>query len=126
MHDKKSMTEKNASPLRAISMAMTRCDAKHIARFSMSRATLDATGHHHWASIRPISLRRTPWSSIFGLKKLWRCEIAFGASVKTAQNSPTTQLIKATSCVERSNATIKAEELSFLSSYHTLTTDKNC
>jgi hypothetical protein len=47
------------------------------------------------------------------------------ASVKKAQNGPSTQLIKATSCVERSNATMKAEELTYLSSYQTLPTDKN-
>jgi hypothetical protein len=36
------------------------------------------------------------------------------ASVQKARNGPSTQLIEAeaTSCVERSNATIKAEELS--------------
>ncbi len=34
------------------------------------------------------------------------------ASAQKAQNGPSTQLIKATSCKERSNATIKAEELS--------------
>jgi hypothetical protein len=33
------------------------------------------------------------------------------ASVKKARNGPSTQLIEATSCVERSNATMKAEEL---------------
>ena len=52
------------------------------------------------------------------------------ASVKKARNGPSTQPTEATSCVERANATIKAatikaEELSKLSSYHTLTTDKN-
>jgi hypothetical protein len=39
------------------------------------------------------------------------------ASIQKAQNGPSTQLIKATSCVERLNATIKAEELSYLSFY---------
>jgi len=34
----------------------------------------------------------------------------FEASVEKAQNGPSTQLIEATSCVERSNATIKAKE----------------
>jgi hypothetical protein len=34
----------------------------------------------------------------------------FEASIKKAQNGPSTQLIEASSCVERSNATIKAEE----------------
>jgi hypothetical protein len=33
----------------------------------------------------------------------------FEASVQKAQNEPSTQLIEATSCVERLNATIKAE-----------------
>jgi hypothetical protein len=33
------------------------------------------------------------------------------ASVKKARNEPSTQLIEATSCVESSNATMKAEEL---------------
>jgi hypothetical protein len=40
-------------------------------------------------------------------------------------NGPSTQLIEATSCVERWNATIKAEETSYLSSYQTLTTEIN-
>jgi hypothetical protein len=35
----------------------------------------------------------------------------FEASVKNSQHGPSTQLIEATSCVERWNATIKAEEL---------------
>ena len=34
----------------------------------------------------------------------------FEVSIKKAQNGPSTQLIEETSCVERSNATIKAEE----------------
>jgi len=38
---------------------------------------------------------------------LWKS--LFEASVKKAQNGPSTQLIKATSCV-KSNATIKAKE----------------
>ena len=43
-----------------------------------------------------------------------------------AQNGPYNQLIKATSCIERSNATFKPEEHSYLSSYQMLTVDKNC
>jgi len=35
----------------------------------------------------------------------------FEASVQKAQNGPSTQLIEATSCAERTNATIKVEEL---------------
>jgi hypothetical protein len=33
------------------------------------------------------------------------------ASVQKARNGPSTQIIEATSCVERSNSTMKAEEL---------------
>jgi hypothetical protein len=48
----------------------------------------------------------------FGIKNrvvaLWKS--LFEAIVQKARNGPSTQLIKATSCVKRSNATIKAEE----------------
>jgi hypothetical protein len=50
----------------------------------------------------------------FGVKNrvfvLWKS--LFEASVKKARNGPSTQLIEATSCVERLNATMKAEKLS--------------
>jgi hypothetical protein len=46
------------------------------------------------------------------------------ASIQKAQNWPFTQLIKATSWVERQNALIGAEELSNFSSYQMLSTDK--
>ena len=41
---------------------------------------------------------------------LWK--LLFEASIQKARNEPSTQLIEATSCVESSNATMKAEELS--------------
>ena len=63
----------------------------------------------------------------FGLKNrvvaLWKS--LSEASVQKAWNGPSTQLIEATSFVERSNVTIKAKRLSYLSGYQTLTTDKN-
>jgi hypothetical protein len=37
-------------------------------------------------------------------------KLLFGASVQKARNGPSTQLIKATSCVVRWNTTIKAKE----------------
>jgi hypothetical protein len=40
------------------------------------------------------------------------------------QNRPSTQLIDATSCVKMLNATIRAEELTVISSYQTLSADK--
>ncbi len=49
----------------------------------------------------------------------------FEASIQKAQNGPSTQLIKATSCEKRWNARIKAEELSYLSSYQTRRRDNN-
>ena len=66
MHDIKSMTEKNAPTSLAISMAMRIrwYSAERIAQYGRSRATLDATGRRHRASIRPVSPQRTPWSSI--------------------------------------------------------------
>jgi hypothetical protein len=48
--------------------------AKRIAQYSRSRATLDATGCRHQASIRPVSPWRTPRASISAKKiELWRC-----------------------------------------------------
>ena len=63
----------------------------------------------------------------FGSKKLvvalWsRCS---KARFQKANKGPTNQLIKATSCVEKSNATIKAKELHNFSSYQMLITDIN-
>jgi len=49
-------------------------------RNGRSRATLDATGRRHIASIRPVSPRGTPWTLILEQKaELWRCEIAVPA-----------------------------------------------
>jgi hypothetical protein len=46
------------------------------------------------------------------------------ASIQKAQNRPSTQHIKATSCIERSNTTIGAEEISiFLAIKHYQQTD---
>jgi len=39
-------------------------------------------------------------------------KLRFEASIQKARNGPSTQLIEATSCVERSNAMMKVEELS--------------
>ncbi len=56
----------NAADLLAISMAMRirRYGAERIAQYGRYRATLDATGGHYWASIRPVSPQWMPWSSI--------------------------------------------------------------
>jgi len=74
------MREKNAPTSLAISMAMRIrwYGAERIAQYGRSRATLDATGCRHRASIRPVLPQRTPWSSISVYKiELRHCEIAF-------------------------------------------------
>ena len=115
MQDIKLTTEKNGPASRAISMAMQikRYGAERIAQYGRSRATLYATGRHHRASIHHVLPRQMPWSSIVGVKNrvvaLWKSLPE--ASVKKAQNRPSTQLIKATSCEERWNPMMKAEEL---------------
>ena len=60
------MKEKNAHYSLAISMAMRIrwYGAKHIIQYGRSSVTLDATERRDWAIIRPVSPRRTPWSSI--------------------------------------------------------------
>jgi len=56
----------NAADSLAISMAMQirRYGAERIDPYGRSRATLDATGRRHRASIRPVLPQRMPWSSI--------------------------------------------------------------
>ncbi len=103
---------KNAADSLAISMAMRirRYGAEQISQYGRTRATLDATGCRH----------RESMVIGFGIKKS-SCgvvKLLFKASVQKARNGPSTQLIEVTSCVERSNAIIKAEEHSELSSYH--------
>ncbi len=83
----------------------------------------------HWAPPLGKYLPLAPADAMvinFGIKNwvvaLWnRCS---KASVKKAQNKPSTQLIKVTSCLERSNTTIKAKELSYFFSYQMLKMDK--
>ncbi len=57
---------KNADESLVISMAMAmqQYDARRIARWSTSRASLEATGCHHRASACAVSPRRPPWSMI--------------------------------------------------------------
>jgi hypothetical protein len=85
--------------------------AERITQCGRFRATLDATGRRHPASICPILPRRTPCHRFWSKKS--SCGVVkslFEASVQKARNGSSTQLIKATSCVEGWNATIKAKE----------------
>ena len=105
VQDIKPTKEKHAPALRANLMAMriSWFSAERITQYSRARATLDATECRNQASIRPALSWWTPWSSILA-------KLLFKASIQKAQNGPSTQLIKATSFVERLNATIKAGE----------------
>jgi hypothetical protein len=120
---------KNASLLRAILMtlAIRWCDAEGIARYGRSsRVALNMPLH---AAIRQVSAQYCP--SIHHDHQLWREKSTCGvvklltkAIIQKAQNEPSNELIEATSCIERSNATFGAEELSNFSSYQMLTTCK--
>jgi hypothetical protein len=60
-----------------MAMGIRRYSAKRITQYGRFRATLDATICLHWASIRPVLPRRTPWSLILAQKiELWHCEAA--------------------------------------------------
>ena len=62
--DNESTATKNAGKSMAIliAMAMQWYDAGHIARWSISRASLEATGCIHWASACAVLPQRPPWS----------------------------------------------------------------
>ena len=47
----------------SVAMAMQRYDAGRIARWSTSRASLEATGCCHWASACAVLPRWPPWST---------------------------------------------------------------
>jgi len=47
----------------SVAMAMQRYDAGHIAQWSTSRASLEATGCRHQASACAVSPCRPPWST---------------------------------------------------------------
>ena len=66
MGNNKSATTINAGKLLAILIAvqMPWCDAGRIARWSTSRASLDAAGCRHGASAHIALLRRLPWLTI--------------------------------------------------------------
>jgi len=105
-----------------MAMRIKRYGAERIAQYGRSRATLDATGCRHRASIHPVSPRWTPWSSISAETiELWHCGNRFS---KLAFKKLTLYSAHQSDSVERLNATIKAEELSQLSSYQMLTTEK--
>jgi hypothetical protein len=132
-------TTKNAGKVLVISitMRMRRYDAGRIARWSTSRASLEATGCRHWVSACTVLLQRPPW-----LMNTWKktqntnknpfLASNYGTNQSLVvyenfipQKGPSTQLVDATSYVKMCKTTIGAEELSYILSYQTLSADKN-
>ena len=92
--------------------------AEHITQYGRSRATLDPRCHwtppsgKYWPRIVPADVMVIDFSVKIDL---WRCGYHFPKLAfkrHKMQNGPSTQLIKATSCIERSNIMMKVEDLS--------------
>ena len=116
-----------------VAMQIRRCDAWRIAQWGTSWASLEATGCRHRASACTTLLPRPPWStnSLQNTKHQQKTIFSsptYGLLQTKAkshgdvvpQNGPSTQLIDATSCVEKGDTTIGAEGLraTFLSIKH--------
>ena len=132
-----STVKKNTNQTVAILITvwMWRCNAGRIAQWSTSCALLEATGCRHWLSACATLPRRPPWSTNL-LKTQTLAKKLFSASQLMVdrsqklwevlpQSRPSTQLINATSCIKTWDITIGAEELSYISSYQTLSADHN-
>ena len=91
----------------------------------LSLMQLDATIGQVFASYRPGGHHGHQFWLKNWVVALWN-RFPKLLSIQKAHKGSSTQLIEATSCIKRSNVTIKAKGLSFLSSYQTLTVDKKC
>jgi hypothetical protein len=74
----------------------------------------------------PISPWQTTWSSIQAKKTFGVVRWFSKVSIQKAQHGLSTQLIKASSCIDELNYRIRAEELRNFSSHQTLTMERNC
>ena len=102
-----------------MAMRIRRYNAERIAQYGRSRAILDATCHWTLPSGK-YSPRITPADAMvinFGVKNrvvvFWKSPSK--ASIQRHETDPllsSLTIIEATSCIEKSNATMKAEELS--------------
>ena len=119
----------------ATTMPPGRYGARHIPRWSISLASCEATICCHRACARAVSARRTPWSSPSPLVKtqhktqlLARVYCTFllaKLSNFVTRKGPSTHIIDATSLVKTCRKRKKEEAISYISSYQTLTADKN-
>jgi hypothetical protein len=88
MQDIKLTTEKNGPASLAILMAMRirRYNAERISQYGRSRATLNPTGHRHWASICPVLPRGRHGH------QFWRKKLSCGIVEITFQHETDPQL----------------------------------
>ena len=87
---------------------MRQCDAEHITHYSRSRVILCAIGCRHSPRIASENAMVIEFGVII---EFWRVKTLSGASVKKAQNRPSTQLIESMSCVESSNVKPKSSAI---------------
>jgi hypothetical protein len=112
-----------------------RYGARHATQWSTSVASCEATRCHHWACARAISARRTPWSSLsLSCQNTNKTQLLASdyhtfylaeLNIFVTRKGPSTHVIDATSFVTMRDATIQEEAISYISSYQTLTADKN-
>ena len=72
-------------------ITMCLCTAEHLNQYGKSRATIDATRCHHWASTHPVLPQRMPWSLISALKEM-SCGVVILLSEASVQNSQSNEL----------------------------------
>ena len=119
-----------------VAMWMQWCNAGCIAQWSTSQASLEATGCQHWMSTCATLPRQPPWltsllqntkhyqKTMFSWLTYGRPQIQKSSTFGT-RNGPSTQLINAMSCEKMQDALIKAEKLADISSYQTLSANRN-
>ncbi len=123
--------------LRAIVMTMLpgRYGTRHATRWSASMASCKATRCHHQTCAHAVLARQMPLSSLLPLsqntnkKQLLAsnyCTFLLAElSIFVTWKGPSTRVIDATSFVIMQDAMIQEEAISYISSYQTLTADKN-
>ncbi len=112
-----------------------RYNARHITQWSVLVASCKATRCHYLACACAVLARRTPWSlpspscqntnNTQLLASNYRTFILANLSTFVTGKGPSTHIIDATRFVTMWDNTIQEEAISYISSYQTLTSDKN-
>jgi len=121
----------------AIVMTMPpgRYGARHIAQWSVSVASCEATICHHRACARTVSTRRTPWSLTSPswetqhktqlLASVYRTFYIVKLLIFITQKNPLLTSSFRQALYKRVSKRKEEEAISYISSYQTLTEDKN-